>query len=47
MQGFPAGWHGDVSRTQALKGYGNAVQVQVAEAIGRWVADETGLLEPA
>ena len=36
MQGFPRGWHGNVSRAAAIRGYGNAVQVQVAELVGRW-----------
>lgn len=38
MMGFPQHWHGDVARTPALRGYGNAVQVQVATAIGGWVS---------
>ena len=36
--GFPAGWTGGVSRTQALKALGNAVVPQVAELVGRWAA---------
>jgi len=35
MQGFPAGWTAGESRTARLRMLGNAVQVQVAEAVGR------------
>lgn len=40
MLGFPPGWHGDLSRTAALRGYGNAVQVQVAELVARWALSQ-------
>ena len=36
MMGAPENWTGDLSRTAALKGLGNGVVVQVAEAVGRW-----------
>ncbi|MEJ7763866.1 MAG: hypothetical protein WKF86_00055 [Acidimicrobiales bacterium] len=36
MLGFPPAWHGNLPRTHALRGYGNAVQVQVADLVGRW-----------
>lgn len=32
MMGFPVGWHEGMSRTQALKAYGNAVVWQQAVA---------------
>lgn len=37
MMGAPPGWHGDLSRTAALRGYGNGVVVQVGEAAGKWL----------
>lgn len=37
MMSAPPGWHGDLSRTAAIKGYGNGVVAQLAERLGRWV----------
>lgn len=37
MMGAPPGWCGDLSRTAAIRGYGNGVVVQVGEAMGRWL----------
>ena len=37
MMGAPPGWHGDLSRTAALRGYGNGVVVQVGQVIGEWL----------
>jgi len=36
MMGADAGWCDGLSRTAALRAYGNGVVVQVAELIGRW-----------
>ena len=40
MLGFPDGWTAEVSRTQRLRMLGNAVQVQVAELVGRYLHDD-------
>lgn len=37
MMGAPRHWHGDLSRTAALRGYGNGVVVQVGQVIGEWL----------
>jgi hypothetical protein len=42
MMGFPEGWTrvDGVARTKRLMMLGNAVQVQVAELVGFWLAAE-------
>ncbi len=40
MMGAPDGWTDGMSRTQAIKGLGNGVVVQVAEAVGNWVLQD-------
>lgn len=39
MMGAPENWCDGLSRTAAIKGYGNGVVVQVAEAVGRWALE--------
>lgn len=39
MMGLPEGWTAGESRTARLRMLGNAVQVQVAEAVGRAILD--------
>lgn len=38
--GAPDGYTEGMSRTQALKGLGNGVVVQVAAEVGKWVLDD-------
>jgi site-specific DNA-cytosine methylase len=40
MMGFPAGWTDGEKRTARLRMLGNAVQVQVAEVVGRVLREE-------
>jgi hypothetical protein len=39
MMGAPADWFCGLSRTAAIRGAGNGVVVQVAEAVGRWALE--------
>lgn len=39
MMGAPEGWCGDLARTAAMRGYGNAVVVQVGTEIGHWLRE--------
>ena len=39
MMGAPPDWHGDLSRTAAIRGYGNGVVVQVGEQMGTWFTE--------
>jgi hypothetical protein len=44
--GAPKAWtdtpHGGLSRTASMRGYGNAVVVQVGQAAGRWLLEGMG-----
>lgn len=44
MLGLPAGWvtGAGISRTAQVRVIGNSVQVQVAEVVGRWLAESFG-----